>query len=292
MAHCRRFQQVSPYHPGLTAPHFYISSLCPADDCAPAAAKALWLGIFYLCMPTGVAVGYLFGGAIGSGDKTVERFGWSSYPTVALTRLGCTQAPYGPTSSPLVAIAGLTWRAAFWIEAGLAVPFALWCLLAPPVDIRRQGSSGVQDGSSMPLPAGSVIRLVEAELAGPAGGTAAATGDAAAARRAGFGSPYASEDNPKAAELELLERAGEAADCQGSTDGQLLQRAEAGEKPPPAGSRDSASGGCSGNRGALAGFVAACGTFLADLRQLAAQPVAICVILALTCWNGFIGAYG
>lgn len=39
-----------------------------ADDHAPAASTALWLGLFYLCMPTGVALGYLFGGAIGSGE--------------------------------------------------------------------------------------------------------------------------------------------------------------------------------------------------------------------------------
>ena len=38
-----------------------------SDDYAPAASKALWLGTFYLCMPTGVALGYLFGGAVGSG---------------------------------------------------------------------------------------------------------------------------------------------------------------------------------------------------------------------------------
>lgn len=58
--HHHHFQNM-PTQPPSTLP-------CrPADDHAPPPSKALWLGVFYLCMPTGVAVGYLFGGALGSG---------------------------------------------------------------------------------------------------------------------------------------------------------------------------------------------------------------------------------
>lgn len=36
----------------------------------------------------------------------------------------------------------LGWRAAFWLEGACMAPFALFCLLAPPVDIRSSGSPG------------------------------------------------------------------------------------------------------------------------------------------------------
>jgi len=67
------------------------------DDNAPAASKTQWLAIFYLCIPTGYALGYLFGG--------------------------------------LVAVP-LGWRAPFLLEAAAMVPFVVFCCVAPPIDIK------------------------------------------------------------------------------------------------------------------------------------------------------------
>ncbi|XP_076955246.1 putative sphingolipid transporter spinster homolog 2 [Bidens hawaiensis] len=49
----------------------FISLAAPfIDENAPVAQRSAWLGIFYMCIPTGVALGYVYGGLIG-GD-----FGW------------------------------------------------------------------------------------------------------------------------------------------------------------------------------------------------------------------------
>nr|VDC94922.1 unnamed protein product [Brassica oleracea] len=43
----------------------FISLAAPyIDDSAPAARKNLWLGLFYMCIPAGVALGYVFGGYV------------------------------------------------------------------------------------------------------------------------------------------------------------------------------------------------------------------------------------
>eukprot|EP00887_Chlorella_sp_A99_P000167 scaffold13.g167.t1 len=67
------------------------------DDNAPPEQKTLWLGIFYMCIPSGYALGYIYGGLVGSA--------WG-------------------------------WRAAFLLESAAMVPFVAFCLLAPPIDIR------------------------------------------------------------------------------------------------------------------------------------------------------------
>lgn len=67
-----------------------------ADDYAPPASKTKWLAIFYLCIPTGYALGYIFGG--------------------------------------LVAVP-LGWRAPFLLEAVAMIPFVLYCSFAPPLDL-------------------------------------------------------------------------------------------------------------------------------------------------------------
>ncbi|KAH7834646.1 hypothetical protein Vadar_018202 [Vaccinium darrowii] len=49
----------------------FISLAAPyIDDNAPAAQKTAWLAIFYMCIPAGVALGYLYGGLVG------DHFGW------------------------------------------------------------------------------------------------------------------------------------------------------------------------------------------------------------------------
>ncbi len=74
-----------------------------ADDYAPPAAKTQWLAVFYLCIPTGYALGYIFGG--------------------------------------LVAVP-LGWRAPFLLEALAMIPFILYCSFAPPIDIRGTKDKG------------------------------------------------------------------------------------------------------------------------------------------------------
>lgn len=84
----------------LQLPHFCkaeASSLYSADDNAPAGSKTKWLAIFYLCIPTGYALGYILGGVLA-----------------------------GP----------LTWRGLFVLEAALMVPFVLFCCFASPIDIK------------------------------------------------------------------------------------------------------------------------------------------------------------
>lgn len=92
---------------------------CPADDNAPPARKTLWLGLFYCCIPTGYALGYIFGGLVGG---------------------------------------SLGWRAAFLLEAAAMAPFVVFCLRAPPIALRGGGSAsssqqgGSQQGSELGAP--------------------------------------------------------------------------------------------------------------------------------------------
>ncbi|KAK6923892.1 Major facilitator superfamily, partial [Dillenia turbinata] len=66
------------------------------DDNAPVAQKTAWLATFYMCIPTGVALGYVYGGYVG------ENFGW---------------------------------RYAFWGEAILMLPFAVLGFVMKPLQL-------------------------------------------------------------------------------------------------------------------------------------------------------------
>lgn len=63
----------------------------------------MWLGCFYLSLPLGQAIGYLFGGGLGD---------------------------------------SVGWRAAFWIEAGLGLPPLLFLLAAAPVAVAQHSRKG------------------------------------------------------------------------------------------------------------------------------------------------------
>ncbi|PSC68467.1 putative sphingolipid transporter spinster-like protein 2 [Micractinium conductrix] len=67
------------------------------DDAAPRDKKSLWLSLLFLCIPVGFALGYVYGGLVGSA--------------------------YG-------------WRTAFAFEAAAMLPLAALTLLAPPVELR------------------------------------------------------------------------------------------------------------------------------------------------------------
>ncbi|KAJ9551997.1 hypothetical protein OSB04_016042 [Centaurea solstitialis] len=76
----------------------FISLAAPfIDDNAPVSQRSAWLGIFYMCIPTGVALGYVYGGLVG------DAFGW---------------------------------RQAFFGEAIMMVPFVILCFVMKPVQLK------------------------------------------------------------------------------------------------------------------------------------------------------------
>ncbi|CAK9309117.1 unnamed protein product [Citrullus colocynthis] len=76
----------------------FISLAAPfIDDNAPVEKKTGWLGVFYMCIPTGYAIGYLYGGFVGQ---------------------------------------HLGWRYAFWGEAILMVSFAVLGFVIKPLQLK------------------------------------------------------------------------------------------------------------------------------------------------------------
>ncbi|KAF8012289.1 hypothetical protein BT93_I0430 [Corymbia citriodora subsp. variegata] len=76
----------------------FISLAAPfIDDNAPVAQKTAWLAMFYMCIPTGVALGYVYGGFVG------DHFNW---------------------------------RYAFWGEAVLMFPFAVLGFVMKPLQLK------------------------------------------------------------------------------------------------------------------------------------------------------------
>ncbi|KAH7575506.1 hypothetical protein JRO89_XS02G0125300 [Xanthoceras sorbifolium] len=76
----------------------FISLAAPfIDDNAPVAQKTAWLSIFYMCIPTGYALGYVYGGLVGS---------------------------------------HFNWRFAFWGEAILMLPFAVLGFVMKPLQLK------------------------------------------------------------------------------------------------------------------------------------------------------------
>ncbi|XP_061370081.1 probable sphingolipid transporter spinster homolog 2 [Gastrolobium bilobum] len=76
----------------------FISLAAPfIDDNAPVGQKTAWLAIFYMGIPTGYALGYVYGGLVGS------YFGW---------------------------------RYAFWVESVLMLPFAISGFFMNPLELK------------------------------------------------------------------------------------------------------------------------------------------------------------
>lgn len=87
----------------------FISLAAPfIDDNAPAAQRTAWLGIFYMCIPTGVAVGYVYGGLVGG---------------------------------------SLGWRFAFFGEAILMLPFAILGFTMKPLQMKGMSNNKKIQGS-------------------------------------------------------------------------------------------------------------------------------------------------
>ncbi|XP_011092465.1 probable sphingolipid transporter spinster homolog 2 [Sesamum indicum] len=81
----------------------FISLAAPfIDDNAPVAQRTAWLGTFYMCIPTGVAVGYVYGGLVGN----------------------------------------FSWRLAFWLEAILMLPFAILGFVMKPLQLKGLSPAG------------------------------------------------------------------------------------------------------------------------------------------------------
>ncbi|XP_072988073.1 probable sphingolipid transporter spinster homolog 2 isoform X2 [Typha latifolia] len=84
----------------------FISLAAPfIDDNAPPSQKTAWLSVFYMCIPTGIAVGYVYGGLVGS---------------------------------------HLHWRAAFWGESILMLPFAILGFIIKPLQLKGFTTSGLK----------------------------------------------------------------------------------------------------------------------------------------------------
>ncbi|KAL6227579.1 PREDICTED: probable sphingolipid transporter spinster homolog 2 [Fragaria vesca subsp. vesca] len=82
----------------------FISLAAPfIDDHAPADQKTAWLATFYMCIPTGVAIGYVYGGCVGD---------------------------------------IISWRCAFWGEALLMLPFAVLNFLVKPLQMKGLPPTG------------------------------------------------------------------------------------------------------------------------------------------------------
>ncbi|KAJ4833322.1 hypothetical protein Tsubulata_000534 [Turnera subulata] len=96
----------------------FISLAAPfIDDNAPVAQKTAWLAIFYMCIPTGTALGYVYGGFVGS---------------------------------------TFNWRFAFWGEALLMLPFAILGFVMKPLPLKgfahaepRRGSKSIETIASV-----------------------------------------------------------------------------------------------------------------------------------------------
>ncbi|XP_062101004.1 probable sphingolipid transporter spinster homolog 2 [Humulus lupulus] len=88
----------------------FISLAAPfIDDNAPPEQKTAWLAFFYMCIPTGIALGYVYGGVVGS---------------------------------------NFSWRYAFFGEALLMLPFAVSGFLVKPLQLKGFAYVGSNKGLS------------------------------------------------------------------------------------------------------------------------------------------------
>ncbi|CAD5170588.1 unnamed protein product [Musa acuminata subsp. malaccensis] len=85
----------------------FISLAAPfIDDNAPVSQKTAWLAVFYMCIPTGIAIGYVYGGLVGN---------------------------------------HLHWRAAFWGESILMLPFAILGFIIKPLQLKGSFTSSLSE---------------------------------------------------------------------------------------------------------------------------------------------------
>lgn len=110
----------------------FISLAAPfIDDHAPADQKTAWLAMFYMCIPTGIAVGYVYGGFVG------ENFNW---------------------------------RCAFWGEAILMLPFAVLGFAMKPLQLKglspAESEKLLESMETSPLIEDSEVSNINSRVAG------------------------------------------------------------------------------------------------------------------------------
>ncbi|KAJ4843106.1 hypothetical protein Tsubulata_002885 [Turnera subulata] len=110
----------------------FISLAAPfIDDNAPITQKNAWLGIFYMCIPTGYAIGYVYGGQVGS---------------------------------------HLSWRYAFFGEAILMLPFAILGFCMKPPQLKGAGFAPAESKKAL-TSVEAVVPDVQDEVSVGKGGT-------------------------------------------------------------------------------------------------------------------------
>uniref|UniRef100_A0A2P2L7T4 Major facilitator superfamily (MFS) profile domain-containing protein n=1 Tax=Rhizophora mucronata TaxID=61149 RepID=A0A2P2L7T4_RHIMU len=88
----------------------FISLAAPfIDDNAPDGQKTAWLAMFYMCIPTGIALGYVYGGFVGN---------------------------------------HFNWRYAFWFEALLMLPFAVFGFVMKPIQLKGFSAADSKSAST------------------------------------------------------------------------------------------------------------------------------------------------
>ncbi|KAL4581055.1 hypothetical protein LXL04_017263 [Taraxacum kok-saghyz] len=72
----------------------FISLAAPfIDEKAPPKQRSVWLGVFYMCIPTGVALGYVYGGLVGDNYGWRYAFFWEAVMMVPFVVLGFVMRP-------------------------------------------------------------------------------------------------------------------------------------------------------------------------------------------------------
>lgn len=168
------------------------------------------------------------------------------------------------------------------------MPFSLWCLLAPAVDVKRHVTGG--NAGTAPVVSAAAADSAAAALPCPAqqqeekeeeekeAGLCPSQSQEAASSEAGMEAGGAPGQDPPAAGL-----------ARHTSTVHLLQQASPGLGVEPA---QLSAALPPRRRSRLSRMRAAGATVLHDLRQLSRHPVCLCVIGGLTLWNGFVQAYG
>ncbi|KAH7520375.1 hypothetical protein FEM48_Zijuj08G0137300 [Ziziphus jujuba var. spinosa] len=100
----------------------FISLAAPfIDDNAPVEQKTAWLAMFYMCIPSGVALGYVYGGLVGN---------------------------------------YLNWRYAFWGEAFCMLPFAILGFVMKPLQLKGLTSGDSDKALTVIETAGPMVEEV------------------------------------------------------------------------------------------------------------------------------------
>ncbi|KAK9099099.1 hypothetical protein Syun_026144 [Stephania yunnanensis] len=84
--------------------------------------KAAWLGIFYMCIPTGIALGYVYGGLV--------FHLYAAIFTIISSQVGVH----------------LGWRVAFFVEAVLMLPFVILGFVIKPLNLKEALIAGKKVG--------------------------------------------------------------------------------------------------------------------------------------------------